>query len=59
MFKPTPTRIIEAVKCQLTGHAHCKQVFHETKKGPVVDHIVHYVRGCRKIENVPVDQGKK
>lgn len=52
MFK-APARIYAAMKCQLKGHAHCKQVLRKTLHGPCLDCIVHYANGRRYIENLP------
>lgn len=46
-----PTRTTSPVTCEFPGHAHCKKIVHQTADGPVLDSIVHYVNGCRHIEN--------
>lgn len=56
MITKAPTRIMELVKCQLSGHAHCKSVSHRTPTGVVIDCIVHHIRGRRTIENIPKER---
>lgn len=52
LFK-TPTQTLTSEKCQLPGHAHCKQITYNLANKLVIGGMIHYVNGTRHIDNAP------